>query len=293
MAAKGDVRTVGIVGAGAMGRGIAQVAAAGGFAVKLFDSRPGACDEAVAFVAGMLARQVEKGRMDAAAAESAKARLHSVPDPADFASCDLVVEAIVEDLSAKQALFRQLEEIALDTTILATNTSSLSVTEIAAVCKAPERVAGLHFFNPVPLMDLVEVVSGLRTAGWVVETLLDVAGRMGKKAVRVEDTPGFLVNHVGRGYGPEALRILSEGIAGPAEIDRIMRAAGFRMGPFELFDLTGLDVSQPVTEAIHAQFYDDPIYRPSVIGRRRMAAGLLGRKTGRGFYDYSGKAEAG
>ena len=172
-----------------MGRGIAQVAAAGGFAVNLFDSRPGACDEAIAFTSGMLARQVEKGRIDAAAAESAKARLKSVPDPADFASCDLVVEAIVEDLSAKQALFRQLEEIALDTTILATNTSSLSVTEIAAVCRAPERSPGLHFFNPVPLMDLVEVVSGLRTAGWVVDTLLDVAGRMGKKAVRVEDTP--------------------------------------------------------------------------------------------------------
>jgi 3-hydroxybutyryl-CoA dehydrogenase len=187
-----------------------------------------------------------------------------------------------------------LEDIIGADCILATNTSSLSVTSIAAACKRPERVAGFHFFNPVPLMKIVEVIDGLLTAPWAADALLELGGRMGHTAVRAKDTPGFIVNHAGRGFVTEALRVLGEGIADFREVDCIMReAAGFRMGPFELMDLTGLDVSQPVMESIYHQYYQEPRYRPSPIAAQRLAGGLLGRKTGRGFYDYAeGKAVA-
>lgn len=281
--------TVGVIGVGAMGRGIAQVAATGGCTVKLFDAREGAAREAVDFVRGMLARAVEKGRMEAAAADAAVGRLEVVDGYAGFASCDAVIEAVVEDMEVKHNVFTGVEAMIAEDAVLATNTSSLSVTRIASFCKRPERVGGLHFFNPVPLMPLVEVVRGVQTEDWVNDFLVDLGTRLGRQPVCVADAPGFLVNQVGRGYAIEAAHMVSEGVAGFFDIDRIMRdAAGFRMGPFELLDLTALDVTHPATIAIYEQHYHEPRYRPSSLLNTRLQAGLLGRKVGRGFYAYEG-----
>jgi 3-hydroxybutyryl-CoA dehydrogenase len=282
-----DLPTIAVVGAGLMGRGIAQVAAQAGFDVLLYDLRPGAATEAMGAIAATLAMLADKGKLNAADATRAATRIVPVEELRGIAGADLVIEAIVERLDAKQALFRSLEDIVGERCILATNTSSLSVTAIAGACAHPERAAGLHFFSPVPLMKLVEVIGGLLTAPHVVERLLAFGAALGHTAVRARDTPGFIVNHAGRGYGTEALRILGEGIADVATIDRALtQGAGFRMGPFALLDLTGLDVSQPVMESIYHQFYEEPRFRPSPLGAQRLAAGLLGRKTGRGFYDY-------
>lgn len=278
---------IGIVGAGAMGRGIAQIAAAAGFPVKLHDARPGAAAEARDFVGKMLARAAEKGQMPKAAADEATARISVVERLEDFAGCKLIVEAIIEAVEPKQELFRKLEGIVGDDAILATNTSSLSVTAIAAGCKRPERIAGFHFFNPAPLMKLVEAVAAVRTDPDVVETLAAVAQRFGHACVRCQDTPGFLVNHAGRAFGTEGLRIVGEGIADTATVDNILReAAGFRMGPFELMDLTALDVSYPAMNAIYTQYYHEPRYKPSPLIERRYTAGLYGRKVGCGWYEY-------
>jgi 3-hydroxybutyryl-CoA dehydrogenase len=278
---------VGIVGAGLMGRGIAQIAAQAGFAVRLVDAKPGAAADAKRSIADVLGTLAAKGRITAGDGDAAIARIALPDDVAGLAGCTIVIEAIVERLDAKQALFSVLEACVGERCILATNTSSLSVTAIAAACTHPERVAGLHFFSPVPLMKLVEVIDGLLTAPAVVARLFDFGAALGHTPVRAKDTPGFIVNHAGRGYGTEALRIASEGIADHATIDRILKlAAGFRMGPFELFDLTGLDVSHPVMESIYHQFYEEPRFRPSPATAQRLAAGVLGRKSGRGFYDY-------
>jgi 3-hydroxybutyryl-CoA dehydrogenase len=229
--------------------------------------------------------------MAATAVEAAQACIELPDDVTALADRDLVIEAIVERLDAKQALFAGLERIVGADCVLATNTSSLSVTAIASACASPQRMAGLHFFSPVPLMKLVEVVPGLLTATGISERLEAFARTLGHAPVRAGDTPGFIVNHAGRGYGTEALRIAGEGIADFATIDRILkRAAGFRMGPFELLDLTGLDVSHPVMESIYRQFYDEPRFRPSPITAQRLAAGVLGRKSGRGFYRYDTSA---
>src|SRR5262245_30337438 len=274
-----------VVGTGVMGRGIAQVAAQAGIRVLLHDSRPGAAREAKDAVAAQLERLREKGRIGEEDARRAQAILVVCDALSALSPCQIVIEAIVEDLSAKRELFAALEAIVAADCLIASNTSSFSITAIAAACKAPERVAGFHFFNPVPLMKVVEVVDGLLTAPWVGDALAALALRCGHKPVRARDTPGFIVNHAGRGYGTEALRILGEGIAEFHEIDRILRdVAGFRLGPFELFDLTGLDVSHPVMESIFRQYYDEPRYRPSPITGQRVDAGLYGRKSGRGFY---------
>jgi len=279
---------IGIVGTGAMGRGIAQIAAQNGIRVQLFDALPGAAGNARETVIATLAKLAEKGKISAEQFAATSAKLEVVAALGELASAQVVVEAIVENLDVKKALFQQLEDIVAADCILATNTSSLSVTSIAAACKRPERVGGFHFFNPVPLMKIVEVIEGLLTAPWVAEALLALGRRMGHTAVRAKDTPGFIVNHAGRGFVTEALRILGEGVADFSEIDRVMRdAAGFRMGPFELMDLTGLDVSQPVMESIYHQYYEEPRYRPSALAAQRLAGGLLGRKTGRGFYSYA------
>ncbi len=279
---------LGIVGTGAMGRGIAQIAAQAGIRVLLFDALHGAAAGARETVIGTLGKLAEKGKIAAPALAAAAAKLEVVARLEELASAQIIVEAIVENLDVKQQLFRQLEDIIAADCILATNTSSLSVTSIAAACKRPERVAGFHFFNPVPLMKIVEVIDGLLTAPWVCVALLALGQRMGHTAVQARDTPGFIVNHAGRGFVTEALRILGEGVTEFPEVDRIMReAAGFRMGPFELLDLTGLDVSQPVMESIYHQYYEEPRYRPSAIAAQRLAGGLLGRKTGRGFYSYA------
>ena len=285
---------LGIVGTGLMGRGIAQIAVQGGIRVLLHDARPDAAGEARAAIGQVLETLAAKGKISQAEADAAIGRIGIAESLQALAGCHVVVEAIVEQLDAKRVLFGQLEDIVGDTCILATNTSSLSVTSIAAGCRLPGRVGGFHFFSPVPLMKIVEVIDGVLGEAWVGTALTALAQRMGHTPVRAKDTPGFIVNHAGRGYGTEALRILGEGIAGFADIDRILRqAAGFRMGPFELLDLTGLDVSHPVMESIYDQYYQEPRFRPSPITRQRLAAGLLGRKSGRGFYVYrDGKAEA-
>lgn len=282
-----DISCMAVVGAGVMGAGIAQVAALAGVTVYLFDRREGAAQSARQSVQHTLEKLAGKGRLNADQVLAAAQRLLPVDDIRELADCQVVVEAIVEDLAAKRALFGELETFVSDECLLATNTSSLSVTAIAAQCRVPERIGGFHFFNPVPLMKIVEVIDGLQSAPWVGPTLQALGTRFGHLAVRAQDTPGFIVNHGGRGYGTEAMRVLSEAVTAPVELDRILREqAGFRMGPCELFDLTGLDVSHPVTESIYQQYFQEPRYRPTVITRQRLDAGLLGRKSGEGFYRY-------
>lgn len=284
---------VGVIGTGAMGRGIVQVAAAGGMQVLMTDSRPGAAQEALDFVGKMFARAAEKGAMTQDDAAAAAKRIRIVNGPADMKPCHVVIEAIVENLEAKQQLFTELEGIVTPDCILATNTSSLSVTTIASKLKTPQRFAGLHFFNPVPLMRLVEVIDGLRTENWVAEALMVLGKRMTREPVRLTDAPGFLVNQVGRGFTLEAAHLVYEGVSSFADVDRVMRdVGGFRMGPFELMELTGLDVTQPASELIYNQFFQEPRYRPNLIMRSRYEAGVLGRKTKRGFYEYDAEMKA-
>jgi 3-hydroxybutyryl-CoA dehydrogenase len=278
---------VGVVGAGAMGRGIAQIAAQAGSTVKLYDVRAGAAAAARHAVLLQWDKLHEKGRIDADRLTSLGSFLHEIDHLSELADCDLVIEAVVEKLDVKQALFAELETIVRPDAILVSNTSSLSITAIAARLQHPERFAGYHFFNPVPLMKVVEVIGGLKTEPSICEALHCYAREMGHTPVQAQDTPGFIVNHAGRGYGTEALRIVNEGVADFATIDRILRdQVGFKLGPFELMDLTGLDVSHPVMETIYRQYYDEPRYRPSVIAAQRVTGGLFGRKVGQGFYRY-------
>ena len=280
---------IAVVGTGAMGRGIAQIAAQAGSAVWLYDQQASAVDAARTSIAAQWDRMVEKGRLSADEAIACKARLRPAASLQELAGCSLVIEAIVERLDAKTRLFAELESIVAPDAVLASNTSSLSITAIAAGLQRPQRVAGYHFFNPVPLMKVVEVIAGLKTDPAVCDALADYARQMGHQPVRAQDTPGFIVNHAGRGYGTEALRIAGEGVADYATIDRILKdQVGFRLGPFELMDLTALDVSHPVMESIYHQYYEEPRYRPSVITAQRLAGGVLGRKSGEGFYRYDG-----
>ncbi len=284
---------IAVIGTGAMGSGIAQIAAQAGSNVRLFDSRHAAAVIARESVYSQWDKQVANGRIDTTLADTFKSRLLVCRTLGDLGDCTLVVEAIVERLDVKKALFAQLEAIVGDQTVMASNTSSLSITAIAAGMNHPERFVGFHFFNPVPLMKVVEVIAGLRTGSAVCTQLCDYARQMGHTPVVAQDTPGFIVNHAGRAYGTEALRIVSEGIADFVTIDRILRdQAGFKLGPFELMDLTALDVSHPVMESVYHQYYEEARYRPSVITAQRLAGGMLGRKTGEGFYKYTdGKAQ--
>lgn len=284
---------VAIVGSGAMGQGIAQIAAQAGSEVRLFDLQPEAKQRAQTAIFAQWDNLQSKGRLSPEQVGHYKGRLLLADNLSDLAASDLVVEAVVERLDVKRSLLADLEKLVSEQCILASNTSSLSVTAIAAPLKRPQRVAGFHFFNPVPLMKVVEVVAGLKTDPTVSETLSAYAAQMGHKAVQAADTPGFIVNHAGRGYGTEALRVVGEGVTDFATIDRILKdQVGFRLGPFELMDLTALDVSHPVMESIYAQYYGEPRYRPSVITAQRLAGGVVGKKVGEGFYRYiEGKAE--
>jgi 3-hydroxybutyryl-CoA dehydrogenase len=255
--------------------------------VRIHDSAPGAVDGAIRSIHAMWDRMASKGRMTAADAEASKARLTAIEGIEGFSGCDVVVEAIVEKLEAKQSLFAALEGAVGPDCLLTTNTSSLPVTAIAADLDRPERVAGLHFFNPVPLMKLVEIVRGTRTTDGIAERLAGLVDATGHTAVICRDSPGFVVNHAGRAYYTEGLRLLQEGVAEHHAIDRILTdTAGFPMGPFTLMDLTGLDVSGLVMQTIYEQFFHDPRLRPTPLVPLRIAAGLHGRKTAHGFYVY-------
>lgn len=281
------IGTLGVVGAGAMGRGIAQVGATGGMTVLMFDAAPGAAAKARDAVLAQLDQMVAKGRMEPAAADAAKQRLTVVDDMKAFAPADLVVEAIVENLNIKQDVFRQLEAIVRADCLLASNTSSLRIASIASACQHRGRIAGLHFFNPVPLMKLVEVIRAPGSSDDTIAALVEAGERMGRVPVVVQDSPGFLVNLGGRAYTQEALRIVSEGVATPAQIDAVMRDNwGFKMGPFELMDLTGIDVNFPVSQIIHEGYFYDRRLATSPLHQLLKESGQLGRKTKQGFFSY-------
>lgn len=281
---------VGVIGAGTMGSGIAQVAAQADHTVHLFDTRKEAVDKAMDGLARTLDKLVEKGKMRKEEAEVIHARIVPTYELKGLATCGLVIEAIVEDLGIKKKLFTELEVLVASNAVLATNTSSLSVTAIAGACKRPERVIGLHFFNPAPLLPLVEVVPGLQTDTELASRASALMMAWGKTPVICKDTPGFIVNRIARPFYGEALRIFEEGLADMPTIDRAMKeVGGFKMGPFELMDLIGNDVNFTVTKTVWACFFFDPRYRPSVTQQRQVEAGWLGRKTGRGYYRYDGE----
>jgi len=288
-----SITTIGIVGAGAMGAGIAQIALTAGFEVILYDANEKALGKAAEDVALRIARLVEKGQVQPEMIAQAAAKLVLANGLEDFKSADVVIEAIVEQLEPKQGLFQALEMVVREDAILASNTSSLSIAAIARACKHPGRVCGLHFFNPVPLMKLVEVIFGPATDPAVIEAMLDLSKKLGKTAVRVKDGPGFLVNLGGRAYVTEALHVQSEGVADVEMIDRIMRdAAGFRMGPFELMDLTGIDVNFTASKVIWGGYMNDPRIKTAPLHENLFNAGRLGRKTGQGFHAYPENAPA-
>jgi 3-hydroxybutyryl-CoA dehydrogenase len=282
---------VGVVGAGAMGSGIAQVAAAAGHRVVLGDVQPGAVDRARAGIRKSLARDVERGRLDQPLADALLARIGDAGDLvngyAAFGPCGIVIEAVLEELEVKRALFGGLEKVVSDHCILATNTSSLSVAAIGGGCEKPERVVGVHFFNPAPLMPLVEIVPAITTDAAVARRARVLVESWKKVTVVTTDTPGFIVNRIARPFYGESLRQLEEGVADMATIDWAMREiGGFRMGPFELMDFIGNDVNYAVTMSVFENFFFDPRYRPSLTQRRLVEAGMFGRKRNRGYYDY-------
>jgi 3-hydroxybutyryl-CoA dehydrogenase len=292
MAILPQTATVAVIGCGAMGMGIAQVAAVAGHRVLLVDARADAPAKARDGIAASLTRLVEKGRMKEADRTEIVNRLHPVDSMIELAPASLVIEAVVEDLAVKRSLFAEVEEITSPDAILASNTSSLSITAIAATLQRPDRFVGMHFFNPAPLMALVEVVSGLATDPEVAETIYDTALAWGKNPVHTRSTPGFIVNRVARPFYAEGLRVLQEGATNPATIDALMRESGtFRMGPFELMDLIGHDVNFAVTRSVHQAYFGDPRFQPSLIQQELVDAGRLGRKTGQGFYRYAPKPE--
>ena len=278
---------VGIIGSGSMGAGIAQVAATAGHKVLLCDNNPTALKRAEEKLHKILKRLEEKGRLGEQTAKTIFQRVEFVDSVYAYRDVGLVIEAIIEDLAIKKGLFEQVEEIVPKDCILATNTSSLSVTAIAAACKDPEKVVGIHFFNPAPLMKLVEIIPAVQTGLSTVQTAQKLIQGWGKTTVVAKDTPGFIVNRVARPFYSEALRMLEEGVADVPTIDWAMtEIGGFRMGPFTLMDYIGNDVNYTVTETVFQSFFYDPRYKPSFTQKRMAEAGYLGRKSGRGFYEY-------
>ena len=279
---------IGVLGAGTMGAGIAQVAAQSGHEVVLVDVNPIQLDKAKLSLIKVLDRMIEKGSLDEEGKNDLLNRLVFSTQLADFNGSGLVIEAIVEKLEVKHAVFKEIEEIVGMDCIIASNTSSLSIASIGSVLKFPARVIGIHFFNPAPLMPLVEIIPAVQTSDKVVSAAKSIIDSWGKLTVVCKDTPGFIVNRVARPFYGEALRIYEEGIADFATIDWAMtELAGFRMGPFTLMDYIGNDINYTVTETVFAAFYFDPRFKPSFTQKRHMEAGFLGRKTGRGYYDYS------
>jgi 3-hydroxybutyryl-CoA dehydrogenase len=282
---------IGVIGAGAMGTGIAQVAAEAGHIVFVYDTRDAALQQAKQKLQATFAKLVEKGKFTQQYAAEVLKRIYFEENLLDFAECSLVIEAIVERLEAKRSVFASLESMVTQDCILATNTSSLSIAAISSSLKHPERFIGIHFFNPAPLMPLVEIVPSLQTSEVVTRQAEELIKSWKKITVVTKDTPGFIVNRVARPFYSEAIKMFEEGFAEMATIDWAMREiGGFKMGPFELMDLIGHDVNYIVTETVWEQFFYDPRFRPSITQKRLLEAGLLGRKSGRGFYDYSNSA---
>ncbi len=281
------MKNVGVVGAGTMGSGIAHIAAAAGFGTQLYDVTPELLARGMQRISADVARSVEKGRTSPAEASATLGRISTVPSLEDLGHCDIVIEAVVEDQGVKRDIFTRIAKSAGQETILATNTSSLSVTALATGIPEPGRFVGLHFFNPPVAMKLVEVIRGSSTSDATVEAIIAFSEKLGKVPVVAADSPGFIVNRVARPFYGEALKILGEGVADVAQIDTIVKSiGGFRMGPFELMDLIGIDVNLAVTRSVYEQTFGEPRFRPHVIQQRMVNAGRLGRKSGRGFYEY-------
>jgi len=289
---------VGIIGSGTMGSGIAQVAATAGWEVWVYDLKEEALLNAVTKLEKILKRLVEKGRIDDDKKKSIQSNIKYVDNLKSLSECDLVIEAIVENLDIKKKVFSEIESIVSDDCILASNTSSLSITSIASACENPERFIGIHFFNPAPLMRLVEIIPAIQTKKRVTDKVLDIIQSWKKETVLAKDTPGFIVNKVARPFYSEAIRIFEEGMTDQAPPDAfatidwaMTKYGGFRMGPFTLMDFIGNDVNYKVTETVWKAFYNDPRYTPSFTQKRLSEAGYLGRKSGRGYYNYDEKAK--
>lgn len=280
-----EIKSIGVVGAGTMGQGIAQVFICGGYEVKLFDAQPNAAAQAIGKIKNTLQGLIEKGKGQAAWLENANTRLHEISTLEEL-KADVIIEAIVENLEIKQHVFQVLESVNGPASIFCTNTSSLAVEKIFATCKNPTRCLGVHFFNPAPLMKLVELISTPQTDAGIVHTLHELLKPLGKVTVEAKDFPGFIVNRVARHYYLEAFRIVEKGGASIAEVDTLMKSVGFKMGPFELMDLIGVDVNLSVSQAVYEGFDKHPKFKPSDIQVNLVKEGKYGRKNGVGFYEY-------
>jgi 3-hydroxybutyryl-CoA dehydrogenase len=280
-----SIKTIGVIGAGTMGSGIAQIAAMAGYTTKLFDINADAVKKAEQAIIKNLEKGIEKGKVSAEQKEEALSNLSFSNELTDL-KVDFIIEAVIEKLEVKHDIFSQLEDVNSEQTILATNTSSIPITQIAAKLKRPQNLVGMHFFNPAHIMKLVEVISGASTNSEVATVTKELAEKLGKKAVMAKDSPGFIVNRVARHFYVEGLKIAEEGVADFEQIDRLIESSGFKMGPFRLMDLIGVDTNFSVTTSMFESFYYDAKFRPSRIQQQKVDAGHHGRKSGRGFYEY-------
>lgn len=280
-----DIKSIGVVGSGTMGLGIAQLAATAGITTTLFDINTDALDKAKITILNNLDKGIEKGKVTGEQKEKALSILHFESDISKV-KADFIIEAIVEKLAIKQEVFKDLEKVNSEQTIFASNTSSIPITQISSALSKPENFVGMHFFNPAHIMKLVEIISGAATDIKVAKVTYDLALKLGKTPVMAADSPGFIVNRVARHFYVESLKVLEEGVADVASIDKLMKASGFKMGPFELMDLIGVDTNFSVTTSMFGSFYQDPKFRPSRIQQKKVDAGHHGRKSGKGFYDY-------
>jgi 3-hydroxybutyryl-CoA dehydrogenase len=279
------IKTIAIIGAGTMGQGIAQVCAGAGYKVFLYDVQSEVITKGILLIRKNLETLVEKGKITNEYKETVLGNIQLVSDFRQL-QVDLAIEAVVEKLDVKQKIFTELEKLNGQNCVLATNTSSIPVTQIASALKYADRFAGLHFFNPAPVMKLVEIIRGAATSTETIDVLTGFAQKLSKQTVLVQDSPGFIVNRVARHYYVESLKLAEENVADFKTIDLLLKSSGFRMGPFELMDLIGVDVNFSVTTSMYQAFHQDPKFRPSRIQQQKVDAGHLGRKTGKGFYDY-------